>query len=142
MGLCEGQGMAFESLAPRTSLSKPFRCLRRIFHGLPDRPVAQLCVSFRQATAAIEQSLLRPALSLARISLVLLEPGEEAGPALQADARMLPGPRLAIASAAIGFRPTVAPAVRELRACPPQCARVSLDRSRPPNAQCNPRLAY
>src|SRR5215469_8329159 len=32
-----------------------------------------------------------PALSLARISLVLLEPGEEAGPALQADARMLPG---------------------------------------------------
>ena len=51
--------MAFESLAPRTSLSKPFRCLRRIFHGFEDRSVAQLCVSLRQAMAAIEQSLLR-----------------------------------------------------------------------------------
>src|SRR5262249_39244717 len=107
----------FESLAPRTSIRKPSRCLRRIFHGLPNRPVAQLCVSFRQATAAIEQTLLGPALSLARTSLVLLGAGE-AGPALQADARMLPGPRLAFSSAAIGFRPTVSPAVRELRACP------------------------
>src|SRR5215469_11073130 len=116
MGCARGKGW-FESLAPRTSIWKPSRCLRRIFYGLPDRPVAQLCVSFRQATAAIEQSLLGPALSLARTSLVLLAAGE-AGPALQADARMVPGPRLAFSSAAIGFRPTVSPAVRELRACP------------------------
>src|SRR5215472_17523110 len=60
MGVREGQGMAFESLAPRTFLSKPSRWLRRIFHGLPDRSIAQLLVSLRQATAAIEQSLPGP----------------------------------------------------------------------------------
>ena len=40
--------MAFESLASRSSLPKPGCSQRRIFHRLPDGPIAKLMVAFCQ----------------------------------------------------------------------------------------------
>src|SRR5215469_16446567 len=66
MGVREGQGMAFESLAPRTALSKLSRSQRSIFHDLPDGSIGQLRVGFRQAPAGIEKPLFGPRFLLRR----------------------------------------------------------------------------
>src|SRR5215467_8216934 len=66
MGVREGQGMAFEFLAPRTALSKLSRSQRIIFQSLPDRSIGQLRVSLRQPPTGVEKSLFGPRALLRR----------------------------------------------------------------------------
>ena len=68
MGVREGQGMAFEFLAPRTALEKPFSLRGRIFHGLPQRSIGKTGVTFLASATRI-QSAAWPVLFPAPISL-------------------------------------------------------------------------
>src|SRR5437667_12366890 len=57
MGVREGQGMAFEFLAPRTALEKPFSLRGRIFHGLPQRSIGKTGVTFLASATRIQNTL-------------------------------------------------------------------------------------
>src|SRR5712692_2407291 len=57
MGVREGQGMAFEFLAPRTALCKPFSTRRRISYGLPERSIGKTDVTFLASATGIENPL-------------------------------------------------------------------------------------
>jgi len=137
-----GKGRAaFEPALPRTSLSQHSRSQGRIFHGLPDRSIGQLRVSFGQATAGLEKSLPSPRFLLGR-SL-----GCNSGFEGRLDDSPWPGFTAFQGHDSVspvqppGFHPAVARAARGSRAGPGQCAGAGPDRSCHPSAPC-PKLRY